>query len=130
MAVYGNLLSAFPELMRTIKVFTKEDRSDLRTIRAVYMPTKGDTLVRQKITNRGTAIQYFGSDCLFVPKYWRSKIDIGDYFYSPQDSALCRVVGMTDWQYEGGFTRFVTERMSGTAVDDTEELKVKEAQFD
>ena len=129
MAVYGNLLAAFPELMRSITVFTRTDKSDERIIRGVYMPTKGDRLQQQKITNRGKGIQYFGNDCLFVPPYWRSKVNVGDYFYSPQDLSLCRITGMTDWQFEGGFTRFVTERVTGSSLEHTEELKVKEAEF-
>ena len=129
MGVYGNLLASFPELMRTIRIFTKEDMSDMRLIRGVYMPTKGDRLVSQKITNRGKGIQYFGNDSLFVSRYWRDKVNVGDYFHSPQDHSLCRIVGMTDWQFEGSFTRFVTERVTGSSIEHTEELKVKEAQF-
>lgn len=129
MGIYGNLLSAFPELVRSITIFTKADKSDLHIIRAVYMPTKGDRLVSQKITNRGKGIQYFGNDCLFVSRHWRDKVHIGDYFYSPQASELCRIVGMTDWQFEGGFTRFVTERVTGSTFEQTEELVVKEAEF-
>lgn len=129
MGVYGNLLSAFPELSRTIYVFSKEDKSDMHRIRGVYMPTQGDRLVSQKITNRGKSLQYFGNDSLFVSRYWRDKVQIGDYFHSPQDDSLCRITGMTDWQFEGGFTRFVTERVTGSTFEKTEELKVKEAEF-
>lgn len=129
MAVYGNFLSAFPELFRKISVFTKADKSDMRVIRGVYMPTKGDALVRQKLTNRGKALQYFGNDCLFVGRHWKDKVSVGDYFYAPDDT-LCRIVGMSEWQFEGSFTRFLTEKVSGASVDHTEELKVKEAQFD
>lgn len=129
MGVYGNLLSAFPELVRRIYVFSKEDRSDERLIKGVYMPTKGDRFVSQKITNRGKGIQYFSNDSLFVSRFWRDKVKPGDYFHSPLDNSLCRVVGMTDWQFEGGFTRFVTERVTGSTFEQTEELKVKEAEF-
>lgn len=129
MAVYGNLLNAFPELMRTIEVFTKEDKSDLRKIRGVFMPTRGDKLSQQKYTNRGKAIQYFEDDCLFVGHTYVSKIKPGDYFYEPNGGYLSRIVGQAEWQFEGGFTRFVTERVTGASVDDTEDLAVKEPRF-
>lgn len=129
MSVYGGFLTAFPELMRTIEVFTKEDKSDLRHIRGVYMPTRGDKLDRQKFTSRGKAIQYFEDDCLFVSWTYKDVVDIGDYFYEPIEKHLSRIVGRADWSFEGGFIRFVTERVTGANVDTTERLEVKEAQF-
>lgn len=129
MSVYGGFLTAFPELMRTIEVFTKEDKSDLRHIRGVYMPTRGDKLDRQKFTSRGKAVQYFEDDCLFVSWTYKDVVDIGDYFYEPIEKHLSRIVGRADWSFEGGFIRFVTERVTGANVDTTERLEVKEAQF-
>ena len=129
MSVYGGFLTAFPELMRTIEVFTQEDKSDSRRIRGVYMPTRGDKLDRQKFTSRGKAIQYFEDDCLFVSWTYKDVVSIGDYFYSPQDKSLQKIVGRADWSFEGGFLRFVTERVTGASVDTTERLEVKEAQF-
>lgn len=129
MAVYGGFLTAFPELHRTIQVFTNEDKSDIRNIRGVYMPTRGDRLKNQKFTNRGQAVQYFEDDSLFVGRAYINKIGVGDYFYSPNDKTLQRIVGQAEWQFEGGFTRFVTERVTGSTFDKTEDLSVKEAQF-
>lgn len=129
MGVYGNLLAAFPELMRTIRIWTKADQSDIRAIRGIYMPTRGDRLSAQKYTSRGKAIQYFEDDCLFVSRYYISKVDIGDYFYEPEEGHITRIVGKASWQFEGAFTRFITERVTGATVDKQEPLKVKEAQF-
>lgn len=129
MAVYGNLLSAFPELMRTITVWTRDDKSDQRLIRGVYMPTRGDRLKNQKYTSRGQAVQYFEDDCLFVGRSFRDRVAEGDYFYSPQDARVCRIVGKADWQFEGGFTRFITERVTGANVDQQDDLEVKGARF-
>lgn len=129
MSVYGGFLTAFPELMRTIEVFTKEDKSDLRRIRGVYMPTRGDSLKSQKFTNRGKAVQYFEDDCLFVSWTYKDVVDVGDYFYEPNSGYLNRIVGRADWSFEGGFMRFITERVTGASVDNTETLEVKEAQF-
>ena len=130
MAVYGNLLSAFPELMRTFEIFSKPDKSDLHKIRAVFMPTRGDRLKQQKFTNRGKAIDYFEDDCLFVPFTYASKVSIGDYFYEPHEGHLGRLVGRADWTFEGGFVRYITERVTGVTFEDTQDLEVKEARFD
>lgn len=129
MGVYGNLLSAFPELMRTITVWTKSDKSDSRQIRGVYMPTRGDRLKNQKYTSRGQAVQYFEDDCLFVGYSFISKVDIGDYFYEPTEGHITRIVGRADWQFEGGFTRFIAERVTGANVDQQEDLQIKGAEF-
>lgn len=130
MGVYGNFLSAFPELVRTISVFTNPDKSDMRKVRAIFMPTRGDRLDRQKYTSRGKAIQYFEDDCLYVPVQQKDKVHIGDCFYSPDEpDVLHKLVGKADWLFEGGFVRYTTERITGATVDQTEELKVKEAQF-
>lgn len=129
MAVYGNFLTAFPELLRTIEVFTKEDKSDLRRIRGVYMPTRGDRLLRQKFTSRGKAVDYFEDDCLFVSWTYKDVVEAGDYFYSPHDKSLQRIVGKADWSFEGGFIRFTTEKVTGYNVDQQDDLKVKEAEF-
>lgn len=129
MGVYGNLLTAFPELVRMIAVFTKKDKSDLRKVRGIYIPKQGDYLNRQKITSRGNAVQSFGDDVLYVSSAYKGKITLGDYFYSPDDASLQRVIGRGDWNFEGGYVRFVTERVTGWNVDQDEDLKVKEAEF-
>lgn len=129
MAVYGNMLSAFPELMRTITVWTAKDKSDARTIRAVYLPSKGDTLKRQKFTNRGQGIEYFEDDYLYVGRRFADKIDIGDYFEEPNAGHISRAVGRADYVHEGGFVAYITERVTGATIATSEPLEVKEAQF-
>jgi hypothetical protein len=130
MGAYGNLLNAFPELMRTISVWTNSDKSDMRKIRGIFMPTKGDSLQYQKYSNRGKAIQYFADDRLFVGRGFIDKVDIGDYFYDPNDRYIYRIVGKADLVFSAGYTCFTTARLTGSTVDHTEKLTVKEAQFD
>lgn len=129
MGVYGNMLTAFPELMRMIEVWTKSDFSDIREITAVFIPTQGDQLKRWKFSNRGTAIDYSDKDQLFVSIEFKDKITIGDYFRDPEDGDIRRVTGRQDFNHPGGFVVFTTERLTGATADQTEELKVKEATF-
>lgn len=127
--VYGNMLAAFPELLRTITVWTAEDKSDERTIRAVFLPTRGDRLEYQKYSSRGKAIQYYEDDHLFVSYAQRKKVDIGDFFYEPEGKYIHRIVGEMNLTFAGGYSCFVTERVTGATTDQQEELKVKEATF-
>lgn len=127
MAVYGNLLSAFPELFRNIKAWTKPDKSDERVIRGVYMPKKGSSLQRQKMTSRGKVIQGFDDDILYT--YSSADIKEGDWIESPHDGNIMRVMGTADWGFEGGYKSFRIEKVTGATVDQQEQLQVKEAQF-
>lgn len=129
MGVYGNLLTAFPELYRRIEVWTSPDKSDIRTITGVYLPTKGDKLKRWKFSNRGSATDYSDDDQLFVSQTFRDKVHVGDYFYDPDEHDLHRVMGEQDFNHPGGFIVFSTEHVTGATADHTEELQVKEATF-
>lgn len=130
MGVYGDMLAVFPELLRKLTVWTKEDKSDERTIRGAFMPTRGDRLEYQKYANRGKAIQYYEEDRLFVSRHYSDKIDIGDFFYDPDGGHIHRIVEQMNLLHQGGYICFTTERVTGTTVDQTEELKIKEAVFD
>lgn len=133
MAVYGNLLAAFPELIRTITCWTAPNEGTVkqneRTIRGVFLPTRGDKLEYQKYSNRGRAIQYFEDDHLFVGQAYASKVDVGDFFYDPEDSNVHRIIGRMNLQFAAGYTCFTTQRVTGSTIDHTEELEVKEAEF-
>ena len=134
MSVYGNMLTIFPELFRSITVWTapneSSEKQNERVIRGVFLPTRGDKLEYQKYSNRGRAIQYYEDDHLFVGPSYISKIDIGDFFYDPDDKNIHRIVGRMNLQFQGGYTCFTTERVTGSTIDHTEELKVKEAVYD
>lgn len=137
MGVYGNFLSAFPELYRTIEIWTKPDKSDIREIAGVYLPTKGDKLKRFNFANKAgmsdynaTAIDYIDDDQLFISQTFRDKVVIGDYFYDPDEHDIHRIIGEIDFMHAGSFKVFTTERVTGATVDQTEKLVVKEARFD
>ncbi len=136
MGVYGNFLSAFPELTRKIQVWTKQDKSDIRTIAGVYLPTKGDKLKRWQYSKAqglgragGSAIDYSDDDILYVDSRWCDRIAVGDYLGDPDGKDIHRVMGERDFAHAGGFKVFATERLTGATVEDTEELKIKDADF-
>lgn len=133
MSVYGDVLAAFPELMRTIHVWSAPnnatEKQNERTIRGVFLPTHGDSLKYQKYSNRGKAIQYYEADHLFVRGKYADMVDIGDFFEEPEGGHIHRILGQMNLVFQGGYKCFTTERVTGTTIDKTEELKVKEAQF-
>ena len=134
MAIYGDVLAAFPELMRTIHVWSAPNESDVkqneRDIRAVFMPTHGDKLEYQKYSNRGRAIQYFEQDHLFVRGKYADMVGIGDFFYDPEGQHIHRIKGQMNLKFAGGYKCFDTERVTGSTIDHTEELVVKEPRYD
>lgn len=129
MGVYGYLLSAFPELNRRIEVWTKPDKSDIRTIVGVFLPTKGDKLKRWKFSNRGSATDYTDDDELYVSVKFQEQIHIGDFFYDPEEHDIHRIMGTRNFNHPGGFMVFSTERLTGATCDQQGELTVKEASF-
>lgn len=137
MGVYGNFLSAFPELLRTIHVWTKDDKSDTRSIAGVFLPTKGGKLKRYTFSNKAgfsdynsTAIDYTDDDQLIVGRTFKDKVRIGDFFDDPDDMSIHRITGEVDYMHSGSFIVFITERVNGATSQHTEMLQVKEAAFD
>lgn len=136
MGIYGNFLSAFPELSRKVHVWTNKDKSDIRTIVAVYMPTKGNKLKRWQFSKAqglgragGSAIDYSDDDIMYVSAKYTGLISVGDYIDDPDGKTIHRVMGERDFAHSGGFKVFSTERLTGATAEDTEELKIKDAQF-
>lgn len=137
MGVYGNFLSAFPELLQSISIWSRDDKSDEHTIAGIFIPTKGGKLKRYVFSNKAgysdynsTAIDRTDDDQLFVGIAFRDKVHIGDYFADPEDGSLHRLVGEVSYMHSGGFVVFTTERVTGASMMHTEQLQVKEATFD
>lgn len=136
MGVYGNLLSAFPELKRRIAVWTNPDRSDLRYIVGIFLPTSGDMLKRWQYSKGqglgragGSAIDFSCDDELFVSRRYIDKVNLGDYFLDPDEQAVSRITGKEQWQHSGSFTMFTTQRVTGPDLGQSVPLQVKEATF-
>lgn len=127
--VYGDFLEVFPEIAETFSVWTKEDKSDIRHIRAVYIPTKGGGLKRRKYTSGNTALDIQEQDNLFVLSIYRDKVAVGDYIQREGDPYLMRLTNDVPYDKAAGYMVFVIERVTGATPFHDEELKVKEATF-
>ena len=129
MRVYGNSLFAFPELKERLKVWTKEDRSDERSIVAVYMTTEGGGVKRRKYTSGNTSLDIVDSDDLYVDHRYNNLINVGDYFQRKNDPFIYRVINRKPYDIAAGYLWFDVERVTGATPDKNEVLPVKEGYF-
>lgn len=127
--VYGDMMASFPELYRTTKVWTKEDKSDVRDVAVIYLATAGDSLTRWLFGRKNSAVDYKDHDMVFVDDSGLEKVHPGDYIYDADEQFVHRIMGETDYQHPGGFKVFTTERVTGATVEQRESLTVKEPQF-
>jgi hypothetical protein len=131
MAVYGNMLAAFPELMRNYEVFKMaprigagyNERHDKRTVRGYMswrksreMGIEGDARMRN---DRGT---------FWEQHHWsigKSQIEQGDYV--ELKNRLFIFVEDDDFGMEGGFSRWLIQQVSGNTDRQVTNTKVDEA---
>ena len=113
MAIYGDLLSFFPEQFRMVSYFCMKplnvasytEREDLGKVRGVFQYMKKGELKRENDTLEDTNI----------PTFWtRQKLKIGNYFLQ-KDDELYRIVNSADWLFEGGFYCYVLETFVGNS---------------
>lgn len=113
MAIYGDLLSFFPEQFRMVSYFCMKplnvasytEREDLGKVRGVFQYMKKGELKRENDTLEDTNI----------PTFWtRQKLKAGNYFLQ-KDDELYRIVNPADWLFEGGFHCYVLETFVGNS---------------
>ena len=113
MAIYGDLLSFFPEQFRMVSYFYMKplsvasytEREDLGKVRGIFQYMKKGELKRENDTLEDTNI----------PTFWtRQKLKIGNYFLQ-KDNELYRIVNSDDWLFEGGFHCYVLETFVGNS---------------
>ena len=113
MAIYGDLLSFFPEQFRMISYFCMKplnvasytEREDLGKVRGIFQYMKKGELKRENDTLEDTNI----------PTFWtRQKLKVGNYFLQ-KDDELYRIVNSADWLFEGGFNCYVLETFVGNS---------------
>ena len=113
MAIYGDLLSFFPEQFRMVSYFCMKplnvasytEREDLGKVRGVFQYMKKGELKRENDTLEDTNI----------PTFWtRQKLKVGNYFLQ-KDDELYRIVNPADWLFEGGFYCYVLETFVGNS---------------
>ena len=113
MAIYGDLLSFFPEQFRMVSYFCMKplnvasytEREDLGKVRGSFQYMKKGELKRENDTLEDTNI----------PTFWtRQKLKVGNYFLQ-KDDELYRIVNPADWLFEGGFHCYVLETFVGNS---------------
>lgn len=127
--VYGDFIENFRELYELHDVWTKEDKSDMRKISAVYFPTKGDGIKRRKYTSGNTALDIQDVDVIYVSVAFKDKISTGDYIQRIGDPYFMRVVNNVPYIKAAGYMVFAVERVTGATPDKDEPLGVKEGYF-
>lgn len=127
--VYGDFVELFPELMETFSVWLKEDKSDIRHIRAMYIPTKGGGIKRRKYTSGNTALDVQETDNLYVASFYSNKAAVGDYIQKEGDEYILRLTGTVPYDRAAGYKVFTVERVTGATPDKDKELEVKEGYF-
>lgn len=113
MAIYGDLLSFFPEQFRMVSYFCMKplnvasytEREDLGKVRGVFQYMKKGELKRENDT----------LEDINIPTFWtRQKLKVGNYFLQ-KDDELYRIVNPADWLFEGGFHCYVLETFVGNS---------------
>ena len=113
MAIYGDLLSFFPEQFRMVSYFCMKplnvasytEREDLGKVRGIFQYMKKGELKRENDTLNDTN----------VPTFWtRQKLKVGNYFLQ-KDDELYRIVNPANWLFEGGFYCYVLETFVGNS---------------
>lgn len=127
--VYGDFIENFMELYELHEVWTKEDKSDIRKINAVYLPDKGDGIKRRKYTSGNTALDIQDVDTIYVSVAFKDKVKVGDYIQKVGDPYFMRIVNNVPYLKAAGYMVFAVERVTGSTPDKDEQLGVKEGYF-
>lgn len=127
--VYGSFLENFPELLESFSVWTKEDKTDVRTVRAVYMPNKGSGIKRRKYTSGNTTLDMSGDDDFYISHKYDSLVKEGDYVEKIGDNTIMRLTELLPYDKAAGYRIFKIERVTGTTPYKNQDLNVKEATF-
>ena len=121
--VYGSFVECFPEITKTYTMWTVPEET--WTVRAMYIPSKGESIVRKKLTAGNTALDIADDDLIFVKEKFAKLIHEGDYFQRNGDSIMQRVVKDLGYDLSGGYHIFTVQRVGGSRPDQTGSLDVK-----
>ena len=130
MAVYGSFIEHFSELEDSFYIWTAEDRSDQRLVRAIYMPNKGSGIKRRKYTSGNTALDITESDDFYIRRKYYGLVKEGDYVQKVNDNIIMRLTKDVPFDKAAGYRIYTIERVTGTTPDKVQDLLVKEAVFD
>lgn len=113
MAIYGDMLSYFPEQFRMFDYFTMKPnvvssytkRENSRKVRGIFQYMKKGELKREEDTLADVNI----------PTFWtREKLNVGTGFIQKEEE-LYRIVNPADWLFEGGFNCYILESFVGNS---------------
>lgn len=127
--VYGDFLEYFSELYEPFNVWTLPDKSDMRKVVAVHITSGGSSMKRRKYTSGNTAHDIVDTDQFYISRKYDSTVKIGDYIQKINDNIIMRLTALLPYDKAAGYRIYTIERVTGTTVDDTEDLHVKEATF-
>lgn len=127
--VYGSFYEHFQELSEFFHVWTLDDRSDIRTVKAIYMPNKGSGLKRKKYTSGNTALDILDDDEFYISRKYDGQIKEGDYVQKVNDNIIMRLTKVVPYDKAAGYRVYKIERVTGTTPDKDEDLGVKEGYF-
>lgn len=127
--VYGSFIENFPELFETFTIWYSDDKSDAITVRAVYMPNKGNGIKRRKYTSGNTALDITEDDHFYISRKYDSQVKIGAYVQKLNDNIIMRLTKVVPYDKAAGYRVYLIERVNGTTIDKDQDLPVKEATF-
>lgn len=113
MGVYGDMLSFFPEQVRTFTYFhmtpksvaSYSQREVIKDIRGIFQYMKKGELEREHET----------LEDVNVPTLWtKEKLKVGYYFIQKEDETY-RIVNPAEWKFEGDFYCYVLETFVGSS---------------
>lgn len=125
--VYGTFIEEFSELLEPFHVWTKNDRSDLRHVKAILMPNKGSGIKRRKYTSGNTALDITSSDDFYISRKYDDRVKVGDYISKIHDNITMRLVSEVPYDKAAGYRIYTIEVVTGSTPDKDEKLVVKEA---
>lgn len=127
--VYGTFVECFPELFETFKVWDS-DETMADSIVGLYIPAKGESIVRKKFLSGNTVLDLNDDDLIFVPECYSSLVKEGRYFRRRASADMQRIVRKLPYDTSAGYYIYSVQRVSGTRPNQTDSLNVAEATYD
>ena len=119
MIVYGDVLTAFPELLQNLHFWegVPEVGGGYKIgqeveVSGILLNTASGQHFMSKDYGGGLALDIENEDLLWVQ--YDAPVRLGLFFHHPYDGTVHRVVKQWDRNQAGGYKRFVTERVNGS----------------
>lgn len=127
--VYGTFIENFPELFDTFNIWYEGEEDIKYTVRAIYMPDKGDGIKRRKYTSGNTGLDIIEDDVFYISHKFNNTTKIGAYVQKLNDNIIMRLTKVVRYDKAAGYYVYTIEKVTGTTLDKDKKLDVKEATF-